>query len=439
MPGTTRSARTTEPEDSSGETFAGLVRPSREQSKAEALPPTDQTRDERFASKHEPVATERTANGVGEIDHLIPSTDEAGSRSIKRSEAGETFGKAEMLLVPSDQPPSIKGILPSTPIMPSHHKGIESNAGRQDQAPEHRHAQNASSTQDNATAPVSATAIVNTAAAISLAIPSVQTMQVKGTTSLVEGTVEPVQNQPDAKGQQNAAPAGQEQGVNAATELPAGRPGDRAAAISLPQPAVAALSEPIAGLPQAGGDSAPATITTKPSDNGISMTGAFGTGGPHHAAAPDTGATPTISARPGHFGQELGIAIARHATRHDHGNTETLTMRLDPPHHGRIEVKLTFEDGAPLRASIIANTPGTIDLLRRESADLFRALGQAGIGTDAHSFQFDSRSGGQQEQRRFSQANQMIGDGSEALQPIANTSSPLMRRLRLSGAINLIT
>nr|WP_281377764.1 flagellar hook-length control protein FliK [Sphingobium subterraneum] len=100
--------------------------------------------------------------------------------------------------------------------------------------------------------------------------------------------------------------------------------------------------------------------------------------------------TPVISARPSHIGRELGVEIARHIGQDEH---DTLTVRLDPAHHGRIEVRMQFDDTGQLRATLTATNPATLDMLRRDSAELTRALGDAGINADAGSFRFDSAPG----------------------------------------------
>ena len=100
---------------------------------------------------------------------------------------------------------------------------------------------------------------------------------------------------------------------------------------------------------------------------------------------------------------------------------------------------LTFEDGGPLRAVVAASQPATLDLLRRDSADLNRALAQAGIGTDAQSFSFSTQSQNSgRERQTFSQPPGLP----DALPLNADEASPVpapdYRRLRISGSLNLI-
>jgi hypothetical protein len=114
-----------------------------------------------------------------------------------------------------------------------------------------------------------------------------------------------------------------------------------------------------------------------------------------HAAAPTPPNAielpePVVSARSGSIGREMGIVIARHAAI---GGGEAITVRLDPVDMGRIEVRLTFAEDGQLRAVVAADNPAALDLLRRDSADLNRALADAGVRSDQHSLRFDTRSG----------------------------------------------
>lgn len=149
-------------------------------------------------------------------------------------------------------------------------------------------------------------------------------------------------------------------------------------------------------------------------------------------------ASPVIAAASPRFGEELGIAIARHASRGPEGSAETLTVRLDPPEHGRIEVRLHFEDGGPLRAVVAASNASTLDLLRRDSADLARALAQAGVSTDAQSFSFGSQSGQGQQSRpdRASPPYPDLAWREDMAEDAILMSQP--QRVRTSGSLNLI-
>lgn len=103
----------------------------------------------------------------------------------------------------------------------------------------------------------------------------------------------------------------------------------------------------------------------------------------------------TVSARPGEIGRELGVEIARH-TR---DGRDSLTIRLDPAEMGEIHIRLQFDDKGMMRAHVTAESAAALDMLRRDSGDLARALGDAGVRTDGQSFQFEARSQGRGDQQ----------------------------------------
>lgn len=111
-----------------------------------------------------------------------------------------------------------------------------------------------------------------------------------------------------------------------------------------------------------------------------------------YPVAPQIAATsPVVQARPGRLGADIGVQIARAAK----GDREDLLIRLDPRDMGRINVHLSFDREGTLRAVMSADSPTALDMLRRESGDLNRALVDAGIRHDAQSLRFDARSGDQ--------------------------------------------
>ncbi|GGB74374.1 hypothetical protein GCM10010833_31980 [Blastomonas aquatica] len=94
-----------------------------------------------------------------------------------------------------------------------------------------------------------------------------------------------------------------------------------------------------------------------------------------------------MSARPGEIGHQLGIEIARRSQ----DGRDNLTVRLDPVELGKIQIRIQFDDQGSLRAQVSAESAVALEMLRRDSGDLVRALNDAGIRTDAQSFQFDAR------------------------------------------------
>ena len=66
-------------------------------------------------------------------------------------------------------------------------------------------------------------------------------------------------------------------------------------------------------------------------------------------------------------------------------------IRLDPPELGRIEVRLDVDRDGHVTSSLIADRSDTLDLLRRDSAGLERALQDAGLKTSDNGLQFSLR------------------------------------------------
>lgn len=166
-----------------------------------------------------------------------------------------------------------------------------------------------------------------------------------------------------------------------------------------------------------------------------------------HLQESPSGATREVATRvvaqPGRIGNEMGVAIARHAVA---GQPETITVRLDPKDMGRIEVRLAFDDAGTLRAVVSADTSAALEMLRRDAGDLGRALADAGVRADGQSLRFDTRtSGGNDPGQRHHggdprhtpspppSSRQRHADGEYPV--FAET--PIYRPLRTSGRVDL--
>ncbi|MGF7155039.1 flagellar hook-length control protein FliK [Novosphingobium gossypii] len=150
-----------------------------------------------------------------------------------------------------------------------------------------------------------------------------------------------------------------------------------------------------------------------------------------------------VSMRPGSFGTDVGVAIARALDNGPDGARDALLIRLDPRHMGRIDVKMSFDDDGTLRAVVSADQPVALDMLRRESTHLDRALADAGVRADAQSLRFDgsgslgSGAGGQQRhggRPQMPAAQPGAGEFSGTL----DGAQPILRSLRGSGHVDLM-
>jgi flagellar hook-length control protein FliK len=105
--------------------------------------------------------------------------------------------------------------------------------------------------------------------------------------------------------------------------------------------------------------------------------------------APPIAAT-TIATQPARLAHDVGLAIARQVS----ADGNALHIRIEPAELGRIDVRMSFDDKGNLRAVVAADSAAALDLLRRDSGDLDRAMADAGVRADSQSFRFESRSDG---------------------------------------------
>ena len=146
---------------------------------------------------------------------------------------------------------------------------------------------------------------------------------------------------------------------------------------------------------------------------------------------------PVVIAQPGRIGQEMGVAIVHRLS----AGEQELVVRLEPAALGRIEVRMAFDDQGGLRAVIAADSPVALDMLRRDSADLSRALNDAGIRNDGQSlrFQADGNGGGSSggQPRNPWLSGDRASDRSTADRGVADDPLPY-RQVRLGGRYDLM-
>ena len=83
----------------------------------------------------------------------------------------------------------------------------------------------------------------------------------------------------------------------------------------------------------------------------------------------------------------LAVEIATQARAGKH----RFEIRLDPPELGRIDVRLDIDRDGQVTSRLVADRGETLDLLKRDAAQLERALQQAGLKTSDHSLEFSLR------------------------------------------------
>ncbi len=83
----------------------------------------------------------------------------------------------------------------------------------------------------------------------------------------------------------------------------------------------------------------------------------------------------------------VGIEIASRAL----SGKNQFDIRLDPPDLGRIHVRLDVDHKGNVITHMVADRTDTLDMLRRDSAGLERALQDAGLKTSDNGMQFSLR------------------------------------------------
>jgi flagellar hook-length control protein FliK len=74
--------------------------------------------------------------------------------------------------------------------------------------------------------------------------------------------------------------------------------------------------------------------------------------------------------------------------RHTSDGVQRITVRLDPPELGRVQVRIDRPTDAPARVEITVEKAETLTLLLRDQTQLQRALDQAGVPTEGRSVTF---------------------------------------------------
>jgi flagellar hook-length control protein FliK len=109
---------------------------------------------------------------------------------------------------------------------------------------------------------------------------------------------------------------------------------------------------------------------------------------PAHGPADAPSVTQHVQVSPGPANiASLAIAIA---AKSQSGNKE-FEIRLDPPELGRVDVRLSIDQNGKAQASLAADQPRTLDLLRNDAPQLTRALRDAGLNVAQNGLNFSLR------------------------------------------------
>lgn len=198
------------------------------------------------------------------------------------------------------------------------------------------------------------------------------------------------------------------------------------------RPALAVRPEPIAPIP---GDAANDGATTlagapvAPEGDGMAAPAIAGHTAPRDVAAPHAaGMARTAS---GHVVPAQQV-VGRIEQAIQNGQT-TLTVKLDPDHLGKVEVKLELQDGR-VSAHISAERPATLDLLQRDARLIERAMEQSGMQVQPDGLHFSLSDGNAQwaESGQGRRGARLYGEQVQAdptpdpLTPVASRSESLV-------------
>lgn len=101
---------------------------------------------------------------------------------------------------------------------------------------------------------------------------------------------------------------------------------------------------------------------------------------PYYAGTPGSLVTQSAAATLPHPAtQAIAVNIQKVANG---GQDRTISLELDPPELGRVEVRLTFGKDKTMKAHVIAEKPETYIMLQRDSETLQRALENNGLESD---------------------------------------------------------
>lgn len=141
-----------------------------------------------------------------------------------------------------------------------------------------------------------------------------------------------------------------------------------------------------------------------------------------------------LATAPTALAHDLGLAIARQIA----ADGNTLHVSIDPAELGRIDVRMAFDDKGILRAVVGADSALSLDLLRRDSADLGRAMTDAGVRADSQSFRFEGRSDGRGDDSGHNRSARPPAPA-DVSDPTTETPDPTrFRSLRWRGQVDVL-
>jgi len=106
------------------------------------------------------------------------------------------------------------------------------------------------------------------------------------------------------------------------------------------------------------------------------------------AAAPPVAQTTTPAPAPASTAPAAQIAPTLISVAQSASGTQHLTIRLDPPELGTVQIRVEHPTDAPVQVEINVQRPETLTLLMRDQPHLQHALDQAGVPAEGRTLSF---------------------------------------------------
>lgn len=126
-------------------------------------------------------------------------------------------------------------------------------------------------------------------------------------------------------------------------------------------------------------------------------------------AAGDTAATRTARAAMHPAIAQVAVSVTKAVQE----GVERITIKLQPPELGRIDVRLEVGVDGRIQAVFAAERSATVEILQRDVRELERALQNAGLSTDAGGLSFGLKQNGGQNANAFAAFQQDQQSGTE--------------------------
>jgi len=116
--------------------------------------------------------------------------------------------------------------------------------------------------------------------------------------------------------------------------------------------------------------------------------------------------------RPTQMGQSVVEQVSVKITKALQSGSDRINVQLKPAEMGRVDVKMELTHDGRVMAVVTADNKDTLDLLRRDSSELQRALAEAGMDLDSGDLNFNLR-GQENEMAEDSQGRGGLGESGE--------------------------